>query len=100
MTYAVIKTGGKQYRVTTGDKILVEKLAGNIGDTVTLKEVLLVGDKVGSPLVANAAVEAKILNQDKGEKITVLKYKRRKNYRRKIGHRQDVTKLEIVQIKA
>ena len=98
--FAVIKTGGKQYRIQQGDQILVEKLLGNVGDTIKLNEVLMAGDKVGQPLLAGSYVEAKILNQDKGDKITVLKYKRRQNYRRKIGHRQLITKLEITSIKA
>jgi large subunit ribosomal protein L21 len=104
-TYAVIKTGGKQYRVTPGDKLRVEKLPGNVGDAITLGEVLLVSGgaagaspKVGRPLVAGAAVEAKITAQDRGKKIIIFKFRRRKNYRRKTGHRQSFTGLEILQI--
>lgn len=100
--YAVIKTGGKQYRVSQGDRLRVEKLAGNVGDTVTLSEVLLVGAgegvKVGAPLVASAKVEAKIVAQDRGKKIIIFKFRRRKNYRRKSGHRQPFTALEITGI--
>ena len=100
--YAVIKTGGKQYRVAQGDRLRVEKLAGNVGDTVTLGEVLLVGAgegvKVGAPLVSGAKVEAKITAQDRGKKITIFKFRRRKNYRRKTGHRQPFTALEITGI--
>jgi large subunit ribosomal protein L21 len=103
--YAVIKTGGKQYRVAPGDKLRVEKLPGNVGDAITLGEVLLVGGgvvgtlpKVGRPLVAGAAVEAKITAQDRGKKIIIFKFRRRKNYRRKSGHRQSFTALEITQI--
>jgi len=100
--YAVIKTGGKQYRVAQGDRLRVEKLAGNVGDTVTLGEVLLVGAgegvKVGAPLVSGAKVEAKIVAQDRGKKITIFKFRRRKNYRRKTGHRQPFTALEITGI--
>lgn len=100
--YAVIKTGGKQYRVTQGDRLRVEKLAGSVGDTVTLGEVLLVGAgdgvKVGAPLVGGAKVEAKIVGQDKAPKIIIFKFKRRKNYRRKTGHRQPFTALEITGI--
>ena len=100
--YAVIKTGGKQYRVTQGDRLRVEKLAGNVGDTVTLGEVLLVGQgdgvKVGAPLVSGAKVEAKIVAQDRGKKIIIFKFRRRKNYRRKSGHRQPFTALEITGI--
>lgn len=100
--YAVIKTGGKQYRVAQGDKLRVEKLAGNVGDAVTLGEVLLVGNgdgiKVGAPTVSGAKVEAKIVAQDRGEKIIIFKFRRRKNYRRKTGHRQPFTALEITGI--
>ena len=101
--YAVIRTGGKQYRVAQGDKLRVEKLAGNVGDKVTLSEVLLVGGdavKVGTPLVAGAQVEAKITAQDRGKKVIVFKFRRRKNYRRKNGHRQPFTALEITGINA
>lgn len=100
--YAVIKTGGKQYRVAQGDKLRVEKLPGNIGDSVTLGEVLLVGSgegvKVGAPLVGGAKVEAKIVGQDKAPKVIIFKFRRRKNYRRKTGHRQPFTALEITGI--
>ncbi len=100
--YAVIKTGGKQYRVAQGDKLRVEKLAGNVGDTVTLGEVLLVGAgdgiKIGAPLVGGAKVEAKIVGQDKSPKVIIFKFRRRKNYRRKTGHRQPFTALEITGI--
>ena len=99
--YAVIKTGGKQYRVAQGDTLRVEKLAGNVGDTVTLSEVLLLGGdalKIGKPTVAGAAVEAQITAQGRGEKIVVFKFRRRKNYRRKAGHRQPITPLQITSI--
>jgi large subunit ribosomal protein L21 len=100
--YAVIKTGGKQYRVAQGDRLRVEKLAGNVGDNVTLNEVLLVGSgegvKVGAPLVTGAKVEAKIVGQDRSAKIIIFKFRRRKNYRRKTGHRQPFTALEITGI--
>lgn len=102
MSYAVIKTGGKQYRVAQGDRLRVEKLPGNVGDTVTLGEVLLVGSgesvKVGQPVVGGAKVEAKIVAQDRGPKIIIFKFRRRKNYRRKTGHRQPFTALEITGI--
>lgn len=101
--YAVIKTGGKQYRVATGDRLQVEKLAGNPGDEVRFDEVLLVGGdspKVGAPTVKGAAVKAKILGQERGEKLIVFKFRRRKNYRRKNGHRQPYTKIEITGIDA
>ena len=100
--YAVIKTGGKQYRVAQGDRLRVEKLPGNVGDAVTLGEVLLVGQgdgvKVGAPLVSGAKVEAKIVAQDRGKKIIIFKFRRRKNYRRKTGHRQPFTALEVTGI--
>lgn len=100
--YAVIKTGGKQYKVAKNDVILVEKLPGEAGAAVDLDEVLLVGDDkgqtVGSPLVDGAHVAATVLEQTRGEKIIVFKKKRRKNYRRKAGHRQDLTALRITDI--
>jgi large subunit ribosomal protein L21 len=101
--YAVIKTGGKQYKVAQGDKLRVEKLTANVGDTVTFSEVLLVGGdaiKIGAPLVAGAKVEAKVVAQDREKKIIVFKFRRRKNYRRKNGHRQPFTALEITGITA
>jgi large subunit ribosomal protein L21 len=100
--YAVFKTGGKQYRVGTGDRLRVEKVAGNVGDAVTFDEVLLVqgGDaiKLGRPLVGGAKVEAKIVGQELGPKVIIFKFRRRKNYRRKTGHRQPYTALEITNI--
>jgi large subunit ribosomal protein L21 len=100
--YAVVKTGGKQYRVSNGDTIKVEKLPGDIGDVVTLDEVLLVADgdnlAVGKPTVDGAAVSAEILDQDRHRKVLVFKYKRRKRYRRKNGHRQPYTALRVIDI--
>ncbi|CCQ89437.1 50S ribosomal protein L21 [Nitrospina gracilis 3/211] len=100
--YAVLKTGGKQYKVAEGDVIQVEKVEGNVGDTVTLDQVLLVGAdediQVGSPLVSGSAVTAEIVEQFKDKKILVFKKRRRKNYRRKNGHRQMVTRLKITGI--
>jgi len=101
--YAVIKTGGKQYRVAKGDKIFVEKLAGDVGDAVTFDQVLLVanGDsamKLGKPLVAGAKVQGKILEHGRGEKIIIFKFRRRKNYHRKTGHRQPFTTVEVTDI--
>ena len=96
--FAVIKTGGKQYKVAPNDVILVEKLPGQAGDTVTLDQVLMVGDKVGAPIVAGASVTATLVEQTRGEKIIVFKKKRRQNYRRKKGHRQDLTVLRITGI--
>jgi large subunit ribosomal protein L21 len=99
--YAVFKTGGKQYRVAAGDKLRVEKLPGNVGDAVAFPDVLLVaGDtlKLGKPLVSGAKVEAKIVGQGLGPKVVIFKFRRRKNYRRKRGHRQPFTALEITNI--
>ncbi len=100
--YAVIKTGGKQYRVAQGDKLRIEKLPGNVGDAVTFSDVLLVGAgdnvKIGAPLVSGAKVEAKITAQDRAKKITIFKFRRRKNYHRKIGHRQPFTAVEITNV--
>ncbi len=102
--FAVIKTGGKQYKVQKDDKLLVEKLEGNEGDKITLDEVLMVADgktsKIGEPVVKGASVEAKVVTQTRGPKITVFKKKRRQNYRRKKGHRQDLTMIQITNIKA
>lgn len=99
--HAIIVTGGKQYRVTAGSIIEVEKLEGNVGDVVKIDQVLgLSGDKnvVGSPLVAGALVEAQILEQGKADKVLIFKKKRRHNYRRKNGHRQRFTALHILSI--
>jgi len=97
--FAVIKTGGKQYRVTEGAVVKVEKLAGEVGKNIVLDEVLMVGDdkgvKVGEPLVKGANVTAEVLEQKKDKKITVFKKKRRHNYRRKKGHRQEITVLRV-----
>ena len=101
--YAVIKTGGKQYRVQQGDVIFVEKLDAAAEDAVTFEEVLLVNDgeasKIGTPFVEGAAVEGKVLSQVKSRKIVVYKYKAKKNERKKQGHRQPYTKVEITAIK-
>jgi large subunit ribosomal protein L21 len=99
--YAVIRTGGKQYRVAQGDTVRVEKLPGNVGETVTISDVLLLGGdapKIGRPLIAGAKVEAKIVGQDRAKKIVIFKFRRRKNYRRKSGHRQPFTALQITSI--
>ena len=98
--YAVIRTGGKQYRVASGQVIKVERLDGDVGDTVALDQVLMVGDdggeqKIGSPLIEGAQVTAEVLEQGKAPKVIVFKKKRRKNYRRKRGHRQLQTVLRI-----
>jgi len=100
--YAIILTGGKQYRVSPGDVLRVEHLPGARGDEVVLSQVLLVADgqdlQVGQPLVENASVKGQILRQGKAKKILVFKKKRRKNYRRKQGHRQLFTALQIQEI--
>ena len=99
--YAVFKTGGKQYRVEKGDKLRVEKVDGAVGDSVSFDEVLLVaGDalKLGRPVITGAKVEATIVGQGLGPKVTIFKFRRRKNYRRKTGHRQPFTALEITNI--
>ena len=101
--YAVIKTGGKQYRVAEGQNLRVEKVAGEPGDTVTFDQVLMLGGdepKVGRPTLAGAKVEAKIVAQDRAKKIIVFKFRRRKNYRRKQGHRQPYTELKVTNISA
>lgn len=100
--YAVIRTGGKQYRVSSGDTIAVEKLAGDVGDKVDIEDILMIGGdketKVGSPNVKGAKVTGTIVSQGKGKKITILKFKRRKGYRKKQGHRQQQTKIKIDEI--
>lgn len=99
--YAVFRTGGKQYRVSAGDRIRVEKLPGDVGTTYSFEEVLMLGGeayKVGKPLVDGAKVQAEIVAQDKDKKIIVFKMHRRKNYRRKNGHRQPFTELKITAI--
>lgn len=100
--FAVVKTGGKQYKVSEGDVIQVEKLAGEVGTAITLDQVLMVGEdddvQVGSPMLDGNQVTAEITEQLKDKKIIVFKKKRRKNYRRKNGHRQLVTRLKIMKI--
>ena len=100
--YAIIKTGGKQYRISPGDVLRVERLPGERGDEVILDQVLLVTDgdavQVGQPLVPNATVRTEILRQGKGKKVLIFEKKRRKNYRRKQGHRQLFTALQIQEI--
>jgi large subunit ribosomal protein L21 len=100
--YAVIQTGGKQYRVTEGQKLYVERLPGSPGETVSFDQVLLLGGetpKIGRPLVSGATVSAEIVGHDRAKKIIVFKLRRRKNYRRKQGHRQPYTELKITAIK-
>ncbi len=96
--FAVVKTGGKQYRVSAGDQIAVAKFEGKAGDKVALDQVLMMGDKVGSPTIAGAVVNAEIVAQEKADKVIVFKKKRRHNYRRKQGHRQLQTVLKITDV--
>jgi large subunit ribosomal protein L21 len=100
--FAVIRTGGKQYRVEPNDIIEIERVAGEPGDIIELGEVLLLGgeggSKTGSPLIAGAIVAAEVMEHTRGDKIIVFKKKRRKNYRRKKGHRQDLTLLRITEL--
>ncbi|MCW7755158.1 50S ribosomal protein L21 [Desulfobotulus sp. H1] len=104
MTYAVVATGGKQYKVVEGETLRVEKIAGEVGAEVVLDSVLLVrvddALKIGQPTLEGAAVHATIVEQDKAKKILVFKYKRRKRYRRMQGHRQPYTALRINRIDA
>jgi len=96
--FAIVRTGGKQYRVAAGDKIVVEKLAGEAGDSITLSDVLLAGDGGDLKSTDGLTVAAEIVAQAKADKVTVFKKKRRQNYRRKRGHRQQHTILKIVSI--
>ncbi|BBN99317.1 50S ribosomal protein L21 [Sporolactobacillus terrae] len=101
--YAIIETGGKQLKVEEGKTIVIEKLAGEAGDAVTFDKVLFVGGesvKVGAPTVEGATVTGKVVEQGRDKKIVVFKFKRRKNYRRKQGHRQPFTKVVIEKINA
>jgi large subunit ribosomal protein L21 len=102
MPYAVIKTGGKQYRVESGSEIDVEKLDAEVGTALNLAEVLLVSEgddvKVGSPFVEGAKVNATVVDQFKGDKVIAFKFRRRKGYHRTVGHRRQLTKLKIESI--
>lgn len=102
--YAVVKSGGKQYRVSQGETIEVEQLQGNPGDKIQLNEVLMLADgdnvTLGRPLVEGATVEAEIVDHNKHRKVLVFKLRRRKRYRRKVGHRQPYTALKITAINA
>jgi large subunit ribosomal protein L21 len=101
--FAIVRTGGKQYRVGVGDQITVERIVGEVGADVELSEVLAIGGgdspAIGTPIVPDAAVRARIVQQPRGSKIIVFKKKRRKNYRRKRGHRQELTVLRIEEIR-
>ena len=96
--YAVIKSGGKQYKVSTGDVVKLEKLAAEEGKEVVFNEVLALDDVIGTPLVAGASVKAQVLKQTRDDKIIVFKKKRRQNYRRKNGYRQSITLVKITDI--
>jgi large subunit ribosomal protein L21 len=101
--FAVIRTGGKQYKVASGDVLTIEKVAGEVGGELKLGEILMLGGKspkVGAPLVAGASVTAEILEQGRGDKVVAFKKKRRKNTHRKRGHRQLFTKIKITGIEA
>jgi large subunit ribosomal protein L21 len=104
MSYAIIQTGGKQYRVSEGDILNVEKLAVEVGSETSFSDVLLVvnGDKItlGAPLVSGASVKAEVVSQFKDEKVVAFKFKRRKGYHRTVGHRRQLTKLKITKIAA
>lgn len=102
--YAIIKTGGKQYTISEGDVIKVEKLAGDVGSKIEFKDILMVsGDKegkIGQPMLSHAKVTGEILEQDKVKKVIAFKMKRRKGFHKKIGHRQNFTSIRIQEIKA
>ena len=100
--YAVVKTGGKQYRVTPGLKFKVEQILADIGSEIVLDQVLMLADgdsvTIGAPLVSGASVTAKVLSQGRGQKVTIFKMRRRKHYQKHQGHRQNYTELEIQSI--
>jgi large subunit ribosomal protein L21 len=102
--YAVVKTGGKQYRVVAGEKIKVEQIPADVGAEITLDQVLMVGEgesvKIGAPLVAGAKVTAKVVAHGRHDKVNIFKMRRRKHYRKNQGHRQNYTELEIAGISA
>ena len=102
--YAVIKTGGKQYRVAAGDKLKVEKLVGEVGSDITIDQVLMVADgdnvTIGAPVIAGAIVKAKVVAHGRGDKVLIFKMRRRKHYRKTQGHRQDFTEIQIENIAA
>jgi large subunit ribosomal protein L21 len=102
--YAVVKTGGKQYRVVAGEKLKVEQIPADVGAEITLDEVLMVGEgesvKIGTPVVAGAKVTARVVAHGRHEKINIFKMRRRKHYRKSQGHRQNYTEIEIAGISA
>jgi large subunit ribosomal protein L21 len=100
--YAVIKTGGKQYRVAPGDTLRIETLTADVGSTVSFEEVLMIGNgeahKIGAPLVAGGKVTAQVVKHGRGDKIRIIKHRRRKNYHKEQGHRQNFTEVKITEI--
>ena len=102
--YAVIKTGGKQYRVVAGERLKVEKLVADVGAKVTLDQVLMVADgaemTIGSPIIKGATVNATVLSHGRGDKVMIFKFRRRKHYRKTQGHRQSYTEIQISDINA
>ncbi|MFW5450563.1 MAG: 50S ribosomal protein L21 [Methylophagaceae bacterium] len=102
--YAIIATGGKQYRVKEGEKLRVEKLSAEAGDKIELDKVLLVGEgedvKIGAPYLKGAKVTATVAANGRGDKVKIVKFRRRKHYRKQMGHRQSYTEIEITSIKA
>ncbi|MDT0498897.1 50S ribosomal protein L21 [Algiphilus sp. W345] len=100
--YAVIKTGGKQYKVASGEKLRVELLTAEVGSTISFDEVLMVGEggsaKVGAPHVADAEVKAEVLSHGRGDKVRIVKHRRRKHYHKEQGHRQHFTEVKITEI--
>ena len=107
MKYAIIKTGGKQYKVKVGDKIKIEKIEANEDQTIELQEVLLIFDedkgeindlKIGQPAVSKALVKVKVIEQGRAKKVDVIKYKPKIRYKKKYGHRQPYTKIEVLEI--
>jgi len=102
--YAVIKTGGKQYRVTAGDKLRVETLDAAEGEDVQITEVLMIGNgddvTIGSPMISNASVTARVLEHGRAKKVNIVKFRRRKHHRKQMGHRQNYTAVEITSISA
>lgn len=98
--FAIIKTGGKQFRVQANDEIYVEKLNAEAGDVVTFDEVLMLDSTIGTPFVEGAKVEGEVVKNGKGKKIVIFKYKPKKDYRRKTGHRQEYTLVKITKVGA
>ena len=100
--YAVVKTGGKQYRVSAGEKLRIEQIAAEVGQEIVLDQVLAVADgdnlKMGTPLVSGAKVSAKVLAHGRGDKVHIFKMRRRKHYRKSQGHRQNYTEIQILGI--